>query len=418
MKYNRPYSRARWGTMAKDFEKGVDFDRLRRERLAKAQAGIKGRDLGAVLCFDMDNIRYITGTTIVDLFRDFMTQYCICPVEGKPVIFDSAVPAKKISAPWMEDRMHPPISILKGALPPDSGVPARFAQQVKKILVDYGVDKQPLGIDFMEYPMLRALEKEGIVLADGVQALLDAREIKTADEIDLLKQCSAITDGVHDVLTRTIRPGVKESDLVAVASKRFFELGAERVGSIQAVTGPRGLPHSHTPADRIIQPGDMVFIDPLGTFMGYRTCYYRCYVCGKPNRYQEDAYERASKWLSDAIDIIRPGVTTADIANAWPKAEDFGYRNEEEAFLQQFGHGIGVGLWERPIISRRFSFDRPQTIREGMVFAVETWSGAEDGSGAARIEELVVVTKDGCELITNFPSDHLISCGLPGCEVN
>ena len=175
MKYNRPYSRARWGTMAKDFEKGVDFDRLRRERLAKAQAGIKGRDLGAVLCFDMDNIRYITGTTIVDLFRDFMTQYCICPVEGKPVIFDSAVPAKKISAPWMEDRMHPPISILKGALPPDSGVPARFAQQVKKILVDYGVEKQPLGIDFMEYPMLRALEKEGIVLADGVQALLDAR---------------------------------------------------------------------------------------------------------------------------------------------------------------------------------------------------------------------------------------------------
>jgi Xaa-Pro dipeptidase len=141
-------------------------------------------------------------------------------------------------------------------------------------------------------------------------------------------------------------------------------------------------------------------------------------VCGKPNRYQEEAYERASKWLSDAIDIIRPGVTTPDIAKVWPRAEEFGYRNEDEAFLQQFGHGIGVSLWERPIISRRVSFEHPQTIREGMVFAVETWCGAEDRSGAARIEELVVVTKDGCELITNFPSDHLISCGLPGCEVN
>jgi Xaa-Pro dipeptidase len=403
--------------MAKDFERGVDFDRLRRDRLAKAQAAIAARGLGAILCFDMDSIRYITGTTIVDLFRDFMTQYCICPREGKPVIFDSAVAAKRISSPWMEERMHPPISILKGALPPETNVQAKFARQVKRILTEYGVEKQPLGLDFIEFPMQQALEREGIILADGVQAILDAREIKTADEIELLKQCSAITDGVHDVLTRAIRPGVKESDLIAIASKKFFELGAERVGSIQAVTGPRGLPHSHTPADRIIQPGDMVFIDPLGTFMGYRTCYYRCYVCGTPNRYQVDAYERASKWLSDAIDLIRPGVTTADIAKAWPRAEEFGYRDEEEAFLQQFGHGIGVGLWERPIISRRFSLDHPQTIREGMVFAVETWSGAEDGSGAARIEELVVVTKDGCDVITNFPSDHLISCGLPGCEV-
>jgi Xaa-Pro dipeptidase len=418
MKYNRPYSRARSGTMAKDFEKGVDFDRLRRDRLARAQAALKRRGLGGVICFDLDNIRYITGTAIAEIARDFMMEYCLLPADGKPYLFDLAVPAKRLSAPWMEDRLYPPISILKGALPPEDNVQAKFAQQIKRLLADHGADKLPLGADYMEIPMLRALEHEGLTVVDGVQALLDAREIKTPDEIELLKQVSAIADGVHDVLSRTIRPGVKESDLVAVASKKFHELGAERVETIQAVTGPRGLPHSHTPSDRIIQPGDMVFIDPLGSFMGYRTCYYRCFVCGKPNRYQEDAYERASKWLSDAIDVIRPGVTTADIAKVWPRAEEFGYRNEDEAFLQQFGHGIGVSLWERPIISRRVSFDHPQTIREGMVFAVETWCGAEDRSGAARIEELVVVTADGCELITNFPSDHLISCGLPGCEVN
>ena len=417
MKYNRPYSRARWGTQGKDYEMGVNFERLRRERLAKAQAAIKARGLGAVLFFDFDSIRYICGTTILELFRDFMTQYCICAAEGLPVLFDSAVPAKRISAPWMEDRMYPPLSVLKGALPPETDVPARFARQVKKVLTDLGVERQPLGIDFMEFPMQKALEKEGIILADGVQAILDAREIKTADEIELLKQCSAITDGVHDALSRAIRPGIRENDLVAIATQKFFQLGADRVGGIQAVAGPRGLPHSHTPSDRLIQPGDMVFIDPLGQFMGYRTCYYRCFVCGKPNKYQDEAYEKASKWLSASIDAIKPGVTTADIAKVWPKAEEFGYRNEEEAFLQQFGHGIGVGLWERPIISRRF-LDHPQTIRENMVFAVETWCGAEDGSGAARIEELVVVTKDGCQVITNYPSDHLISCGLPGCEVH
>jgi len=403
--------------MAKDFEVGVDFNRLRQERLAKAQAAIKAAGLGAVLCFDMDNIRYICGTTIVEVARDFMTQYCICPAEGKPFLFDIAVPAKRISCPWMEGRMEPPISILKGALPPATKLQEKFAKQIKRILTDYGVEKKPLGIDFMEFPMERALEKEGMILADGTQAMLDAREIKTADEIELMKQTASLADAVHDQIARAIRPGTKESDLVAIATYTFFKLGAERVSSIQAVTGPRGLPHSHTPSDRLIQPGDIVFVDPLCTFMGYRTCYYRSFVCGKPNHFQEEAYERASKWISDALDVIRPGVTTADVAAVWPKAEEFGYRNEEEAFLQQYGHGVGIGLWERPIISRRFSFDYPQTIKEGMVFAVETWCGAEDGSGAARIEEMVLATRDGCEVITNYPSDHLISCGLPGCEV-
>src|SRR3990170_3572490 len=94
--------------------------------------------------------------------------------------------------------------------------------------------------------------------------------------------------------------------------------------------------------------------------------------------------------------------------------QDFGYRDEAEAFLLQYGHGVGLSLWERPIFSKRFTgLNTP--LREGMVFALETWKGAEDGSGAARIEEEVVVTKDGCQIITNFPSDHLISCGLPGC---
>ena len=105
------------------------------------------------------------------------------------------------------------------------------------------------------------------------------------------------------------------------------------------------------------------------------------------------------------------------IADVMPVLQkEFGYKNEEEAFLLQYGHGIGLSLWERPILSRRFK-GQNTVLKEGMVFAVETWKGAADGSGAARIEEEVVVTKDGCEVITNFPSDRLISCGLPGCDV-
>jgi Xaa-Pro aminopeptidase len=160
----------------------------------------------------------------------------------------------------------------------------------------------------------------------------------------------------------------------------------------------------------------MVFLDIMHSFNGYRTCYYRTFICGEPNKHQIDAYECASAWISASIDLVRPGVTIDEIAKVWPDAADFGYRDEAEAFLLQYGHGIGLSLWERPIISKRYR-GQSRALREGMVFALETWKGAADGSGAARIEEEVVVTKDGCEIITNFPSDRLISCGLPGCAI-
>jgi len=279
------------------------------------------------------------------------------------------------------------------------------------------VENEPLGIDIMELSMLRALEKEGIEVVDGQQAMLDAREVKTADEVELLKQAASMVDAVYEDIARAIRPGRRENELVALANEKLYLLGSERVECVNCVSGKRGKPHSHTFADRIIQPGDMVFLDLMHSFNGYHTCYYRTFICGKPNKYQIEAYERTSCWVSAAIDAIKPGVTTADVAKVWPEAQEFGYRNEDEAYLLQYGHGVGLSLWERPIISRRFSFDYPTELKEGMTFAVECWCGAEDDSGAARIEEEVVVTKDGCEVIFNYPSDHLLSCGLPGCEV-
>ena len=417
MKYNRKHATAKWGTMGSDWEAGVNFQQLISERFEKAQAAIKSKGLGAVLCFNFDNIRYVTGTHIGEWCRDKMNRYALCPKAGKPYLFDPAVPAKRISSPWMEERMEPPIANMLGALPPEMNVQNDFAKQIKRVLTDYGVEKEPLGVDMIELSMLRALEKIGIEVVDGQQAMLDAREVKTPDEIELLKQAAAMVDAAYEDIARAIRPGTRENELVAIANHKLYMMGSERVECVNSVSGARGAPHCHTFGDRIIQPGDMIFLDIMHSFNGYHTCYYRTFICGQPNKYQIEAYEICSKWLSDAIDAIKPGVTTADVCEVWPKALEFGYRNEDEAYLLQYGHGVGLSLWERPILSRRFSFDHPAAIKEGMVFAVECWKGAEDGSGAARIEEEVVVTKDGCEVLFNYPSDHLISCGLPGCEV-
>jgi Xaa-Pro aminopeptidase len=296
------------------------------------------------------------------------------------------------------------------------GIQGDFARQIKKGMADLGISGKPIGIDIMELPMIRALEAEGIEVVDGQQAMLDAREVKTPDEIELLKLASSMVDATYVDIVKAIRPGTRENELVAIANDRLYRLGSERVECVNSVSGPRGRPHSHTFTDRIIQPGDMVFLDIMHSYNGYRTCYYRTFICGEPNKYQIEAYEKASKWISASIDMIRPGVTPDEVAAVWPNAEEFGYRNEAEAFLLQYGHGVGLSLWERPIISKRYH-GQTRPLKEGMVFALETWCGAEDGSGAARIEEEVVVTKDSCQIITNFPSDRLISCGLPGCEV-
>jgi Xaa-Pro dipeptidase len=158
----------------------------------------------------------------------------------------------------------------------------------------------------------------------------------------------------------------------------------------------------------------MIFLDIMHSFNGYRTCYYRTFVCGKPTEAQIEAYNKAWSWLKKSIDAVKAGATTADIASSWPPAEEIGLKDEKEAYLLQFGHGIGLSIWERPIISRLFSFEHPYTLKEGMTFALETYCPSADGKGAARIEEEVVVTKDGCERLFKFPVEELISVGVAG----
>jgi Xaa-Pro dipeptidase len=122
---------------------------------------------------------------------------------------------------------------------------------------------------------------------------------------------------------------------------------------------------------------------------------------------QRDAYKKARAWIDASIAMIKPGVGTDAVCKVWPEAKDFGFANEMEAFALQFGHGLGVALHERPIISRLVSLDSPMEIKEGMVFALETYCPATDGYSAARIEEEVVVTDKGCQVITLFPAQEL-----------
>jgi Xaa-Pro dipeptidase len=322
--------------------------------------------------------------------------------------FGSAAAHHRLYAPWLPNACcHAGMVGLRGTVPPDAGLMRRAAEEIKSLLDANGVGDMPLGVDIVEPPMMFELQRAGMEVRDGQQVMLDAREIKSIDEIVLLNQAAAMVDGVYQMIFEELKPGVRECDMVARASKMLYEMGSDDVEAINAISGERCCPHPHNFTDRILRPGDQAFFDVQQAFMGYRTCYYRTLNVGFATDIQHDAYKRAREWIDASIDMIRPGVGTDQVCSVWPKAEEFGFANEMEAFALQFGHGLGVNLHERPIISRLCSLEHPREIKEGMVFALETYCPASDGVSAARIEEEVVVTADGHQVITLFPAEDL-----------
>jgi len=436
-------STATTGTNAVDWEQRIDFDRLRSERLARLKAELERSDLGAVLAFDFANIRYMSATHIGTWAIDKLIRFSLLTRNTDPIVWDFGSAAKHhaLYNPWlatttaeMDADPHAPhhgavrprlepgsragISTLRGAFNPAAGIAEDVAAKIKRELEKFGVADQPLGVDVIEPPVLFALQAAGLNVVDGQQLFLTARAIKTQDEISLLTEAASMVDAAYDKLYEFLRPGVRENEAVGLVSKTLYDLGSEYVEGVNAISGERCSPHPHVYSDRIIRPGDPAFFDILHSYNGYRTCYYRTFAVGSASPAQNDAYERAREYMDRAIALVRPGATTADIVKVWPKAEEFGFPDEEAAFALQYGHGVGLSIWEKPIFSRLVSLDHPEELKEGMFFALETYWPSADGIGAARIEEEIVVTADGCQVVTKFPAEDLLVAGQRFFTVN
>lgn len=397
--------------MGVDYEQRVDFDRLRRYRLDRAKAALEASECGAFLLFDFYNIRYTTQTWIGGALGDKMTRYALLTRDGEPMLWDfgSAARHHRLYSPWLRpENCHAGMLGLRGAIAPTVGLMEDAVRQIKGLLEDAGVAGAPIGVNIVEPPFLFEMQRQGLRVVNAQQHMLDARQIKNTDEIMLLNQAAAMVDGVYQDIVEALKPGVRENQIVALASQRLYDMGSDQVEAINAVSGERCNPHPHNFSDRLIRPGDQAFFDIIHSYNGYRTCYYRTFSVGRATPSQRDAYRRAREWMDSSIRAIRPGIGTDEVAALWPAATEFGFDNEMAAFGLQFGHGLGLGLHERPIISRLNSMKEPVELQEGMVFALETYCPASDGFSAARIEEEVVVTADGPRVLTLFPAEDLV----------
>ena len=427
-----------YGSMNVDWEDRLDMERLRDERLERLNRALSTSELGSLLTFDFHNIRYMTGTHIGTWAMDKMIRYAVLPRGGAPVLWDfgSAARHHQLHTPWLDKAYaashtgagmsgHEPhhdapivgggaragISTLRGTIGAGAKRAEDVARKVYEVLAERGLQHEPIGVDVIEIPVLLAMQDLGLKVLDGQQVFLEARRIKTVDEIGLLTQAAAMVDAAYQDLYEFLRPGVRENECVGVVAKKLYDLGSEHVEGVNAISGERCSPHPHVFSDRLLRPGDPAFFDILHSYNGYRTCYYRTFAVGSASAAQVDAYKICREYMDIAIEAVKPGATTADIVSLWPKAEEFGFPSEEAAFALQYGHGVGLSIWERPIFSRYTSFDAPEVLEEGMVFALETYWPARDGWGAARIEEEVIVRKDGAEVITKFPAEELLVAG-------
>ena len=398
------------GRMQVDFEERIDFRRLHNYRLARTRNALAKSGLGAMLVFDQYNVRYISSTVIGEWARDKLTRWCLITGNGEPYVWDfgSAARHHKIYAPWLPKNHCLAGNVgLRGAISPRVGLFEEAAKEIYDILKQEGVANMPLGVDVVEPPFLFALQKLGLEVRDCQQVMLDAREIKSHDEITLLNIAASMGDGVYQDIFEMLKPGVRESEIVAHATKRFYEMGSDCVEAVNAIAGERCSPHPHNFTDRLIRPGDQAYFDLIQSYMGYKTCYYRTFTVGSATAAQHDAYRKAREWMDSAIDALKPGVSTDRVVQAFPKAQEIGFESEMAAFGLNFCHGLGLGLHERPLISRLNSFKDPYELKAGVVFAGETFCPAKDGVSAARIEEEVVLTPTGAKVITLFPAQEL-----------
>src|SRR6202521_29424 len=205
-----------YGSMAVDWEERVNFDRLRRERLARVKALLGKSEMGALLCFDMNNVRYITATHIGTWAQDKNSRFTLLPQNDEPLLWDfgSAARHHQLHCPWLGERSRAGIALLRGAMSPEMGRAEDVAKKIRVELEKRGLHKEPVGIDIIELPVLFALQREGITVVDGQQLMSDARVIKTQDEIALLNTSAMMVDAAYDELYRAMKPGMRENEAV------------------------------------------------------------------------------------------------------------------------------------------------------------------------------------------------------------
>jgi len=410
-----------FGPGISDLREGVNIPRMREERAARMKQILKQHGVPAVLVTFEPNVRYLTGFSWTE-FMPFMS-YTLFFAEDDPIIFAHAGSYHQMpdQMPWIKHWR-----IARSWLAGICGAEAMqeevelFAKDIHKELQDHGLAGEKLGIIGFDQPAREGLRKEGLTVVEAWPLLMEAAKIKTQDEITCFKMAASFCSSGWQKLIDNFRIGMTVGKLRRAIMEAMMDAGAE-TSRCNIQSGPLSFERSVTyPLDRRIEYGDIMVVPECGTrYLGYPSCLYRCFIAGrKPTDEEKGWYKRVKDTLDAAMEATKVGNTTADAAAAYPPASKWGYKDEAEVLTVEMGHGLQmpalgatVVSYGLPVINRQWSLKHPQPFEKGMIIAYESLEGEHRVNGA-RIEDMVVVTDDGCEILDHFPRDEIIPVGV------
>jgi Xaa-Pro aminopeptidase len=388
----------------------LDFDQLRTGRLERLQQKLRLHDLPACLLFSPANIRYATGTDVMGVWTaGTFARYCLVPAEGAPVLFEYRTSMHV--AERIVDDVRPAFSWQFGGGRHSWEKVREWAREIKATLLELGLDGKRLAVDRLDGHGFLALQSAGIEVLDAAQATVDAREIKTDDEIALMKINGGIGDAMLAAFDDAIRPGVREYELLAVLGDTLLRHHGEFLMTRLVASGTNSNPWMSEAHDKLVMPGDLVGVDTDASgFEGYVIDVSRTFLCGDtPTPEQKEAYRVAHGCVTGMLDLVKPGMSFEEFAHAAPRLPEK-YREQRyvtkvhTAGLETEGPGIpypeddvGEGL-------RRTMPDR--TIQENMILCLECYAGEVGAPFGVKLEDQVVVTATGCERLSVYPYEQ------------
>jgi len=378
------------GLIGADWEDRIDFRRMREERLDKARASMKKNRVDALLLFRFENTRYTTGQRYVPVPNspfEHCASFVAMEQKGEPYLFTMDIEDIKSRAPWIPGGNLKPHHYVQT----ESGAKGLAAQ-----LKTLGLTGGKLGGDLWEPTCLEVLQKElaGTKLVNGQKVLMDARMVKTGDEIECLKVAYALGEAGLQAGLDILKPGVRECEVQGAIWNRALQLGAEWFQSPGIVTSKTG-PYRRFSSDNIILEGDSVIIDIGPVFNGYFADFVRTWYCGKytkPRQKERQAFQKAYSVLGKVIESMKPGTKTGEV---FAKAGEF-------VLGRMLGHGVGLAGQEPPYITED-EVAGNVVIEPGMVFSVEPYVPTPGSKTGFRLEEEIIITKDGPEVYSTFP---------------
>jgi Xaa-Pro aminopeptidase len=389
------------GSFAVDWEDRYDFAGMRRKRVERAKAAMAAEGLDALMCWKMENVRYLTSLrSQVIAGKASILNGALLFLEGDPALLASGGEVDKAQRfmPWISSIHAIPIMEQRELV---NG----FVETVlAPLLREAHLERGRIGTDQVTISLLDAVHRHlpELEVLDGDTPMQRARMVKLDEEIAVLEESCAIGDSVTQRAIDASRVGRRECEVAGDALQTLHYLGGEMAHVITpfVASGEHMSPPHRIATDKIIRNRDLCFIDIGAMWNGYFADIGRTMIVGKPTARQRQVYTAVYEGLQAGIEAMRPGNTTEHVSAA-VKAAVARHGLEDRLFSLFIGHGIGAGANEPPYIGETLPGSTAEELVPNMVFAIEPLVWVEDSGGVGvRIEDMVLVTEDAPRVLS------------------